>query len=271
MTAVLRLGSGLFVLSVLAAAAQAQAQAQAQSPEWEGAIGLLASSGPAYSGADERKTRVTPGFYLRYGRLSVTNASGFITRSSDEVARGLGVDLSPHRDVKLSLGLRVDGGRSEATSGALAGLGKVRATARVRLAARWNVDEHWRVGAAWNVDALGRGGGYFGEASLSHEQRFSADTTWIAGIAATLAGARNMQTYFGITPSQAARTPYPVYQPSAGLRDATLYANLRSQIAPRWVLLAGISATHLLGPAADSPLTFQRSGVAVNGGLAWSF
>ena len=56
-------------------------------------------------------------------------------------------------------------------------------------------------------------------------------------------------------------------EPAAGLRDASVYANLRSQIAPRWVLLAGASTTRLLGPAADSPLVRQRSTWSLNGGL----
>lgn len=263
------------VLTTLACVVMAGSPVLAQTPtparDWEGAIGLLASNGPTYAGADERKSKLLPGFYLRYGRLSITNASGFITRHNDEVVRGLAIDLSPHRDVNVKLGLRFDGGRSESTSGALMGLGAVRATVRARLSATWHVDEHWRVGGAWSVDALGRGGGYIADASLAREQRFSADTSWVLGVSGSLAGQRYMQTYFGITPEQASRTRYAIYRPSSGLRDATIYATLRSQIAPRWVLLAGTSATRLLGPAGSSPLTFKRSGLAINGGLAWTF
>ena len=266
---------GRGVLITLACGVTVASIAQTQPPtptrDWEGAIGLLASNSQAYAGADERKSKLLPGFYLRYGRLSMTNAGGFITRNNEEVVRGLGLDLSPRSNLKLSLALRFDGGRRESTSGALQGLGGVRATVRTRLAARWLVDEHWRVGGAWSIDALRRGGGHFGELSLSRDQRWSPSTTWTAGVATTLTSARYMQSYFGITPEQAARTHYTLYQPGAGVRDATVFANLRSQIAPRWVLLAGTSATRLLGPAADSPLTFKRSGLAINGGLAWTF
>lgn len=239
--------------------------------EWEGAVGPLLSNGPAYAGAAERKTKLTPGFYLRYGSLTVTNASGFITRNNEEVVRGLGLDLSPRPDFKLSLALRFDGGRSESTSSALQGLGNVRPTVRARLAARWLLDEHWRLGGAVSVDALGRGGGYLGDLNLSREQRWSPSTTWITGAATTLAGDRYMQTYFGVTPAQAARTGLAVYQPQAGARDVTLFANLRSEITPRWVALGGVNVTRLLGPAADSPLTKKPASVAVTAGLAWSF
>ena len=50
------------------------ALAPAYATEWEGAIGPLLANGPAYAGAAERKTRLMPGFYLRYGNLSVTKA-----------------------------------------------------------------------------------------------------------------------------------------------------------------------------------------------------
>ena len=247
------------------------ALAPAYATEWEGAIGPLLANGPAYAGAAERKTRLVPGFYLRYGNLSVTNASGFITRTNEEVVRGLGLDLSPRSDFKLSLALRFDGGRSESTSSALQGLGNVRATVRARLAARWLVDEHWRLGGAVSVDALGRGGGYLGDLNLSREQRWSPTTTWAAGVAAVLAGDRYLQTYFGVTPAQAMRTGLAVYEPQGGVRDVTLFANLRSEITPRWVLLSGVNATRLLGPAADSPLTKKPASLAVTAGLAWSF
>lgn len=239
--------------------------------EWEGAIGPLLSNGPAYAGAAERKTRLMPGFYLRYGNLSVTNASGFITRTNEEVVRGLGLDLNPRQDLKLTLGLRFDGGRSDTDSFALQGLGGIRATVRARLAARWLIDEHWRLSGALSVDALGRGGGYLGDMSLSREQRWSPSTTWIAGVAAAVAGDRYMQTYFGVTPAQAMRTGLAVYEPQSGVRDVTLFANLRSELNARWVLLSGVSSTRMLGPAADSPLTKKPSSVAVTAGLAWSF
>jgi MipA family protein len=256
---------------LVVAACAALLSAPAQATDWEGAIGPLLSNGPAFAGASERKTSVLPGFYLRYGAFSLTNASGFIARNNEEVVRGLGLDLSPRPDLKLSLGLRFDGGRSETTSGELQGLGSIKATVRARLAARWLVDPHWRAGGAVSVDALGRGGGYLGELSLLREQRWSPSTTWLAGVAATWGGDRYMQTYFGITPAQATRSGLALYTPAAGMRDARLFANLRSELTPRWVLLAGVSATRLLGPAADSPLTQRPGSVAVNGGLAWSF
>lgn len=260
-------------LTVLAAALwlHGTASAQTQSRDVEGAFGLLASNSPAFMGADERKSKLLPGLYLRWGRFSITNASGFVTRNNDEVVRGLGVELGGGERFKLALGLRFDAGRRESTSSELQGLGSIKPTVRARLGLRYRFDEHWQANAAWTVDAFGRGGGNFGEFSLQREQRWSPDTTWAAGAAISAAGDRYLQTWFGVTPEQSLRSGYAPYTPNAGLRDMSIYANLRSQLAPRWVLLGGVASTRLIGSAADSPLVRRPSGVSINGGLAYSF
>lgn len=258
-------------LSVLVASASVRADEPPPSGDVEGAVGLLMSNGPAYPGADERSAKVLPGFFLRWGRLSITNASGFVTRRNDEVVRGLGLDLNRSDTFRVSLGLRFDNGRSESDSEALRGLGNIRSTVRARLALQWRPDAHWLYRAAWSVDAFGRGGGNFGETSIAREQRVSPATTWTVGGGFSLAGDRYLQTYYGVNEAQSARTGYPVYTPGFGLRDASLFANMRSELNHRWVALGGISATRLLGPAADSPLTRKASNVAVNAGLAWNF
>jgi outer membrane scaffolding protein for murein synthesis (MipA/OmpV family) len=238
---------------------------------WEGAIGVNASHGATYQGGDQVKTRLHPGFFLRYGRFTVTNSSGYVTRRADDVFRGLGVDLSNNDRLRVNLALRFDAGRSESTDPALNGLGDIRPTVRARLSASERLADGWRLGASWSVDAFGRGGGNFGDVSFGRELRWSADTVWGWGASLSAAGDRYMQTYFGISDDQAARTGYPVYTPGSGLRDVSVFANLRTELSPRWLALASVSASRLLGPAAGSPLTKQVNGWGVTGGVAWRF
>lgn len=238
---------------------------------WDAALGMNLSRGPAYLGSSETKTRLSPGFFLRYGRISLTNSSGFATRRANDVVRGLGVDLSRSDRVKVSLGLRFDGGRSQGDSAVLQGLGDVKSTVRARLGLTWKFADHWQLGAAWSVDAFGRGGGNYADLSLTQEHRWSHDTAWSWGAAFTVAGGRYMQSYFGITAEQAARSGYREYHPGTGLRDASLYASIRSELDDHWVALGGIGLSRVLGPAADSPLTTRRSNMGVNAGLAWRF
>jgi len=85
--------------------------------KWEGAIGPIVSLSPEYSGSAARKVSVVPGFYLRYGRISISNASGFVTRrSNDDILRGLGLDMVRNNRVRVNLALRIDNGRRSSGS-----------------------------------------------------------------------------------------------------------------------------------------------------------
>lgn len=248
--------------------------AHAQAAEWEGAIGATVHHGPRYAGADEARTRAEPSVFLRWGRYSISNSAGFVTRKQQDVTRGLGVALVEHDALQLDLGLRIDGGRREEASPALDGLGSVRKTVRAQLSARYGFEAFgmpWRATLAWSIDALGRGGGGLGEAKMQRDWRFSADTVVSGGASLRYGTRRWQQSWFGVTPEQAARSGYPVYTPRAGLRDVSLFASVNHNFNERWVGMAGASISSLLGPAADSPLTRRSEGVGLSAGLAWRF
>ncbi|WP_425260798.1 MipA/OmpV family protein [Rubrivivax sp. RP6-9] len=251
--------------------AEPPAPAHAEAPrDWEGALGAILRYGPEYPGSDLRGTSASASFFVRYRRFSISNGGGFVTRRADDVLRGVGLDLSRSERTRVGLQLRLDRGRNDGSSAGLEGLGDVRATLRARLAATWRLGG-WRVGGGWSVDALGRGGGNLGDFGIAHEQRLSPDTVWNWGVTLTAAGDRYMQSYFGVTEAQAARTGYPVYDARAGLRDIALALGMRSELTPRWVAIGGYSRSRLLGPAADSPLTIERNTWGLSGGLAWRF
>ena len=262
---------GLAASAALAQVAETPLEVLAAPTVWEGAIGLIAGYRPEYSGAANRVLKLTPAVFLRYGRFTITNAGGFVTRRADDVVRGLGMDLVSDTRLRVNLALRFDAGRSEGTSTALAGVGDIKPTVRARLNLGWRFEGPWRLGGSWSVDALGKGGGNFGDISTGWEHRFSPTTVFTTGLSLSAAGDRYMQTYYGITAEQAARSGYPEYTPPAGLRDVAATVGFRTDLGADWILLAGAGATRLLGPAARSPLTGNRNGWGINGGLAWRF
>lgn len=246
------------------------APGEAESP-WEGALGLIVANGTDYMGSDQRSTSLRARFFLRYGRFSISDSGGFVTRRNDDITRGLGFDFIRNDTLRLSLGLRYDRGRDEGGSPALQGLGDIDKTVRVRLGGHWRLNEHWRVAGGWTIDALNKGGGNFAEASLIREQRISPDTTWQAGVTLSVAGPVYMRSYFGVNEEQAQRTGYPVYRPGAGLRDVNFSLGMRSELGPHWVALGGFNVARLLGPTLDSPIVKQPTSWGVSGGLAWRF
>lgn len=240
--------------------------------KWEGAIGPMVSLSPQYSGSASRKTSVVPGFYLRYGRLSVSNASGFVARrNSDDIFRGLGLDLKRKDRLRLNISLRIDTGRRSSDSSGLTGITNVKRTIRARSSATYSMDGGWKASLGWGADLLGRGGGNVFDAGVSHDRRLSPHTTWTIGVGMSFADHRYMQSYYGITPAESVASGRPEYVAGAGMRDVSLGTGWRTEINPRWVALWGGSVGKLLGPAAKSPLTTSARQWGLNAGIAWRF
>ena len=126
---------------------------------WEGAVGVSVLHSPTYLGSSDYRTRAVPGLFLRYGRFAVTTASGFVTRSNDEVNRGVSADLVQRDNLRVTLSARLDGGRDPDADDFLRGLDRIRPTVRARLSALRRFNSGWRVGLAVSPDILGRDGG----------------------------------------------------------------------------------------------------------------
>jgi MipA family protein len=258
----------LLATSGLARAAEAET---GRDDRVEGAIGLIVQHKPAYPGSSDFKTHLGPAGFVRWGRITVTGAGGFVTKRKDEVDNGLGAELVRRDDLRLSLNLRYESGRRESDSVDLAGMGNIRGTLRAKLVARWAFRENWMLTTALSADALGRVGGVVAEAGVSHQWRLSPSTTLTLGTGVSAANSRFMQAWHGVTPEQSAASGYAVYRPGTGLRDLSASAVLRSEFAPRWAGFAGFGMSRAVGPAADSPLTTQASTWLLSGGVVWRF
>ena len=113
------------------------------------------------------------------------------------------------------------------------------------------------------------------------ELRFGAETTRqvtervkvVARVGTTFASDDYMQTYFGVTPTQAAssRAGLPVYDPDAGIKD--VYVELGSEIAlgERWLLKPGGRYGRLVGDAGDSPIVENENQFSGVLGMGYKF
>lgn len=238
----------------------------------EGAIGLVLNVRPEYLGASRHHAGLTPGFYIRWRRLTFSNQGGFATRDeSEDVQRGLDATLVRRENLRLNATLRVDPGRSRSKSDALQGVHEVPSTLRGRLALTWRPAPDWQLATGWSADLLGRGTGAVVDLGVAREFKLSRDASLWLGGGASWADGRQMRAQFGITPEDAARSGYAVYAPGSGLRDARLSLDWRQSFGRRWVAFAGVSLGRMLGPTVDSPLTTDRVQPGAGGGLAWRF
>ena len=240
--------------------------------KWEGAVGPVVNVAPDYSGASTRKVSWTPGYYIRYGRLTASNIGGFVTRrNTDDIFQGLGLDLKRDDRVRYNATLRIDNGRKSSEVRGLEGIEDVKRTLRARFSATWQVEPAWKVASGLNVDLLGHGGGNVLDLGATHDRRWSEATTWSLGAVVTAGDARYMRSWFGVSENSSAATGKPVYQPGAGLRDVSFSSGWRTEIGQDWIVLWGGSIGRLLGPAAASPLTASASEWRVYAAVAWRF
>lgn len=238
---------------------------------WEGAVGLIVHHEPSYAGSGEMVNKAVPAVYLRYGRFTITNASVFVNRRQDDVMRGAAADLLRSDSLRVNLALRLDRGRRESASDRLAGLGEVRQTVRGRLSLGWRFAEHWRLNLGLASDLLGRGGGSMFDAGLVREFHLGPRSVVSLGTGLNYSNARYMQSYYGVTPEQAARTGYAVYSPGAGLTGVGASIGWRGDINERWTAFASASASRMLGPVLDSPIVTGTRNWNLSSGLAWRF
>jgi outer membrane scaffolding protein for murein synthesis (MipA/OmpV family) len=244
---------------------------QGPKKEFDGAVTLVAQRSPDYLGARDYGASVRPGFFLRWGRLSISSGGGWAAIRQEYDVRGLGLDLARTDQFHVSLGLRVDSGRSESDSPALAGMGDVKRTIRARAGAIWYFRPEWQIGASWTIDAFDRGGGNLVELKLQHEWPLSRRLQLTTGTTVAVGGPRYMQTYFGVNAEQAARSGYPEFSPGTSLRDVQLYTTLRADIGEDWVGLVGVGLSRTLGDVTDSPLTKRPSAWTMTAGIGYRF
>jgi outer membrane scaffolding protein for murein synthesis (MipA/OmpV family) len=239
---------------------------------WDGTLGFVVSHGPPYAGSARRSTAITPGLGLRWGRFSLVSRSAFSVRGTDAAAGGgLRVELADGERLRVGLGLRTDSGRQASDSSELRGLGDVRRTLRLRLSVSYRLDDGWRLRANALADALGRGTGLLGDLQLSRDLMLATNLNANATLSLGFSDRRHMQAYYGITPEQAQNSGYAESRAAAGLRDVSLNLGLRRGLSSHWALFGGAGVSRLVGPAARSPIAFERTSWGLNAGLVYRF
>lgn len=240
----------------------------------EGAVGLVVRLRPDFIGARSTSTHVSPAGYLRYGRLSLSGSGGFASTGSRDAERGVAAELFERGAFRTSVGLRYDPGRKASDSPELQGQGDVQHTVRVKLSAGWEPRRNWHVGMGLSVDALDRGGGVPIDMSLVRSWAIRQNEQLALRLGVSGADQRFMRTWHGVAERERDGRVLPAYTPSAGLRDVSLSVGWRREIriaGEPFGIFGDVGVQHLLGPAADSPLTSRLTAPVAAAGLAWRF
>lgn len=221
-------------------------------------LGAGIAGAARYSGADE----------YAIGPLLAIDwqfANGFYASS----LRGIGYGHAAG-PVHLSAALGYRGERSEKNrdgiggasgSTALRGMGDVKGAATAVLGASWEIVDglalEFSTETPLGKRELGRTIG-IGLTGTLYQQGKDHVTLSLAASA----GDRDyMQTYYGVTAQQSARSGYRQYRPKGGLYEVELGMTWRHMLDERWAVTGTLGAVSLTRDAANSPITRRsRSG-----------
>lgn len=256
--------------------AQVQLRPQAPPPDDEHGftwvLGASVVNSPSYAGSAQRSTGLRPVIGLDIGRFTLSSGGGGSLLDFDLDARdsGLSARLFQWDNLRLSAGLRLDGGRKGDDDPVLSGLPDIERTLRGRVSLIYDFNPQFSVRSTLSPDLLGRKGGATLQTTARYEYQISPRTE--IGVAAgfTMANSTYMRSYFGV-PRDAAgvTTPLPWYEAGGGMHSTHIGLEIKTLVSDRWVLFGGVGYQQLRGDARRSPLAVKPDNYNVSIGLAY--
>lgn len=229
-------------------------------------LGATLSSMPAYTGGTERSVGLRPVLAGRVGRwdVSTSSARGL---ANMEMAGGVSTTVAEAGRWRFGLGARLTHGRRSADDPALAGMPDIRSSVGLRASARYALNDQWRLTASLQQDIL-RGQGMRGVAGLGWSR--SVGQRWVLDVngGLNLGTARAMRTFYGV-PAGAAQAARPAWQPGGGVESWFWGVGLSRALSSHWRVAGSVGGGTLVGDAARSPLTQDRTGYIAQISLAY--
>ena len=219
-------------------------------------LGLGAAIAPRYDGADEYRVRPFPVVDAQYGR--------FFARSGDGL--GLNVWQSP----QLTIGAGVNMMEGYRKSDVPEGIGKLSDALGARLfVSTYAGGAVFTLSVTQAITKSERG--LIANARVAYPYSVSERFKVIPSISVNWANARYMNSYFGISAQQAARSGLSEYKPSSGFKDISLRIGFNYELTKTWSITGAAGIRRLMGDAADSPLVKRKSQAIGAIGVAYRF
>lgn len=211
-------------------------------------MGVGASYRPVYPGADSND--VAPWLILRNGNRGDAGAGD-----------AQGFSFLPS--------LRMIGERDESDDASLAGMGDIDRAYEVGGSVRYGIGPV----TAYGTLRKGFGGhdGLTGEVGLRHRLDVSDRLTLWSSLFAGYGDSDYSQTYFGISPEQAANSGRAEYSPGGGINSAVARLEARYALTDSIALLGELQYGRLVGDAGDSPIVQDKDQPIVRLGVVRRF
>lgn len=229
-------------------------------------LGLGVGAAPDYVGSDDYEAMPVPVVKYNWsgerGSAPATGVKGEIGLIDASVGFPSGVDVglarlsTPSRHYTLRVGGGYKFGRDASDNDALHGMGDIdgQAIARITLASEpanglgifFGVKYETEITDETNGDTFAFYAGDKFALTPKATLTLTGRTQW--------ADDDYMQSYFGVSNSQSARSGNRRFDAASGLADVGLEARLDYALTDHWMLFGSLGYSRLLGDAADSPL-----------------
>lgn len=242
-----------------AAAQDGTARGMESSPSVSGAgprrqyIGAGVVFTPEYPGSGSYEANPLPDVDLRFGERIFVN-----TR------QGAGLYLVENERFALGAALYLRPGRDQDDAPRLNGLGDIDTAAQLRAFGRLSLGRF--VFGVTAAQDLGGSDGVTADFSAAMPHRVDDRLTITPVISTRYGDGDYMSTWFGISPTQSARSGLQRFDASSGFMSATALVGASYRLTENWSTRTFVGVSSLLGDAADSPVVEEE--IQFIGGLS---
>jgi outer membrane protein len=265
----------VLVVALLAFGSAQAAEADKANRPWQLEMGVGASYEPDYSGSQASSPRLllwASGKYQteRWGKFAFD--SGSLTLDPQ-----LRWDFISTKDHGLGLLFGYRTGRSDSNPGLIAdnGSSRLEGTGTVGAAEDGGLTGYVAVFGvplfAQVRAAIGGDQGTVGVLGIYLPLELTRDFALTVLPSVTWADDKQMQAFYGVTPTQSAASGFATYSADAGWQNAALELGGDWNLVGPWHLVSGVAYQRLLGNAADSPLTQDKNQWSGLVGLSYKF
>jgi outer membrane scaffolding protein for murein synthesis (MipA/OmpV family) len=217
---------------------------QQTEPKWGLIVGAGAMYQPEYEGSGDFKVSPVPAIIITYSDWLRIDP------------RGVSVTVLEHNGFSLAGKVGYEMGRDEDDGDRLKGLGDIdfAATVGAKAAYKWQALEFYA-----EVDQTIDGSeSLIGKFGAEYTAPVTERLLVSAGISATVANDKHMQSYFGVTAAQSAASGLREYEAEAGLKRVDFTASATYMLTENWLLRGETGLGVLVGDAADSPIVEEK-------------
>ncbi|TNM61633.1 MipA/OmpV family protein [Aliirhizobium smilacinae] len=212
---------------------------------WSLIVGAGAIYEPEYEGGKDFQIQPVPFVVFSYGEWLEIDP------------RGVTITALRHDGFALAAKVGYEGGRDDDDADRLEGLGDIdfAATVGAKASYNWNGFEIYA-----SVDQTINGSeSLIGTFGAEYQAPVTERLILGAGVEAVVANDKHMESYFGVTAAQSARSGLSEYKAEAGLKRVNVSASAIYMLSENWLVRGEAGVGFLTGDAADSPIVEEKT------------